>query len=277
MSRFSTCEFRRSRLLPVALAMCATACLLAIVGCSHDRLGGGGTDPAVQAALTEDDVRAVLDSMSLADPVNGAYRVDVPAFSASVSSQLPMYSDRNDPLAWPTTFRAAGEDATTEMSRVDARHTVARALARYRALIASLGATVADSAMVSGSGSAYDSLSDRDKGLLSVLQEGACRLTFMFGDPDPSQWSWRVNGIEVTGPNTAEVTYAVSAPPGQAFRITSSSFTKRLHFAREAEGTWVLDGWLDYAAFELAARRAIRPSDEIPNLVPNWWDTLGAQ
>jgi hypothetical protein len=99
----------------------------------------------------------------------------------------------------------------------------------------------------------------------------------MFGQPDPARWTWKVTGISVVGTDTADVTYSVAVPKGKLFKFIEGSHTKRLHFAPRADGKWVLDGWPGYPAFESGIKRSIEPSTEIPNLVQNWWDTLGAE
>jgi hypothetical protein len=99
----------------------------------------------------------------------------------------------------------------------------------------------------------------------------------MFGQPDPTRWTWKVTGIAVTGTGTADVTYDVAVPPKKAFRFTRTTFVKHLQFEPRADGVWVLSGWLDYPRFEAAVKGSIAPADEIPNLVPNWWDSLGAE
>jgi hypothetical protein len=260
---------RLSALIP-ALALCA-----GLTGCQTATVPA----PAMPAtpALTVSDVRDMLASMEAADPT-ADYRVDVRAFAASVEGQLTLYVDSANPEVPFSAFRVPDSTSQTALDAGVASARISEALAVYDRIARAQGAQAADAAMMSaGWASAESSVTVGDQALLCLLQEGANRLTFMFGAPDTTMWTWKVTSVSVSGADTADVAYEVAAPKGKAFRFTRSSFTKRLHFARRADGVWVLDGWLDYPAFESAVRGSIEPQDEIPNLVPNWWDSLGAE
>jgi hypothetical protein len=259
-------------LLRLGFAICVCAVLS---GCQVAR----PTAPA--KPITVVDVRSVLTSMDTAADISSDYRVDVLAFAASVVGQMPLYVDTTDPALGPTTFRApdnAGGGSQRRMTRAEASATVAEAASVFRRIASAEGSQAADTAMISaGRGVAQGSRSAHDQNLLSLLQEGAGALTFMFGPPDPQRWTWKVTGIALAGPDTAAVTYAVAVPKGGEIGFTRATHVKRLHFKRRADGVWVLDGWLDYPAFEHEVKSSIEPQNDIPNLVPNWWDTLGAR
>jgi hypothetical protein len=264
-----------SRLLGLVLALLLLAAASGCQSAPRTPAASLAVDPG---PLTVADVQGVLASMAAAPGASSDFKVDVAAFASSVIGQLPVYVDKADPSVGPTTFHEPEGTTQRQMTPSEASSTVGQALAVYRRIERAQGAAAADSAMNSaGRGDTQGSLSAGDRNLLALLQEGAGRLTFMFGEPDPKAWTWKVTKVAVVGTDTADVTYAVAVPAAKPFKFTRPSHTKRLHFGRRVDGTWVLDGWLDYLRFESGVKGSIKPSDEIPNLVPNWWDTLGAE
>jgi hypothetical protein len=237
--------------------------------------------PAADARpITAAGVEKVLASMDTTGDPAADYRVDVPAFAASVVGQSPIYVDTADPGAAPTTFRPPDSPTLRAMAPAEASATVAAALAVYRHIESTEGSAAADAAMnLAGRGEPKSGtpLSASDQKLLGLLGEGAAALDFMFGQPEPSQWTWSVTGVTVVGTGTADVTYRVAAAPGRAFHFKQPAVTKRLRFEPRANGDWVLAGWPGYPTFERDVKASIEPSGEVPNLVQNWWDTLGAE
>jgi hypothetical protein len=209
--------------------------------------------------------------------ISADYRVDVRRFAASVVGQLPIYVDSADPSAGPTTFLDPQGQSMRPMTTAKAKSTLSEALAVYDRIAHIQGSTGADAALTMANlAESQAGLSAHDQNLLGLLHEGASTLDFMFGQPNPAQWTWKVTGIAIVGTDTADVTYRIAAPVGRAWHFAESAETKRLHFDRRSDGQWVLDGWLNYAAFESRVRRSVTPADELPNLVQNWWETLGA-
>ena len=250
-------------------------------GTASPRAAGAVTTASTarkSGSITAADVREVLTSIEEAGLASD-YKVDVPKFAASIVGQLPIYLDTSDPSLGPTTFREPESTSQRQMTSAEASSTVDEAVSAFDRIAAAQGRDRADAAMISaGRGDGHVQLSASDGRSLSLLAEGAGRLTFMFGQPNPNQWTWKVTDVAIVGTDTADVTYHVAAARGKPFRFTRSSATKRLRFERRpTDGAWMLDGWLDYPGFESSVKSSIKPADEIPNLVPNWWDSLGAE
>ena len=247
-----------------------------ITGCSQSQRLGSVVGADKAATLSERAVRDVLSSMDLSKGPSSDFKVDVPAFASSIVGQLPIYVDPSDPWPDPTTFHPP-DTPLRQLSPAEASAKLREALAVYHAIETSSGSAAADQAIAASTGPDYGALSKADQGLIDLLGEGSIRLTFMFGEPDPTQWIWKLDGVSIVGTSTADVTYSVATPAGQPFHFTKTRFVKRLHFGKRSDGSWVLDGWLGYPAFERDVREAITPGDDIPTMVPDWWNSLGAK
>lgn len=239
-------------------------------------IGSAALSGCVAGPLSENDVRDIVASLPAKPGAAANPRVDQAAFSASVLSQIPVYADvRGDSSATVTAFRPPNNEAYRQLGTGEGTETVGQALDVYRQLEQKSGADAAQKALADGGRDA--GLSTDDAALIHLLGEGTKRLTFMFGQPSTdATWTWKVESVQLTGPQTADVTYSASPGTGASFTLSTTEFTKKLHFAKLG-GRWVLDGWLKYGDFESAVKDAISPSSVISTSVPDWWDTLPAK
>jgi hypothetical protein len=222
------------------------------------------------------DVRGVLESVDATDATFSTYRIDFPAYAASILRQGPIYVDVRDPTWGPTMFHDPSDPRERPLSAAEASSAIADAMSAFRRVQSGKGVSAAILAMTSQGlgGESGDPPPTRDELLLGMLDSASATTDFMFGQPDRAAWTWSVTGISIVGSDTADVTYTVASPTGADWRFTRAAHTKLLHFERKADGTWLLDGWLNYASFESEVRRSIEPSSVIPTQ-STWWEALG--
>ena len=263
----------------LAGALCAAMLSIILTGCATAaRRAPTAATPQGPHALTAADVRDVLASMDATDSTYTTYRVDFPAYAASILRQGPVYVDVRDRTWGPSMFNDPRDPRERPLSAADASSVVADAVSVFRRIQTRKGVSAAILAMTSQGlgGEQGDPPPTNDELLLGMLDGASATSDFMFGQPDPRGWTWRVAGVSIEGSDTARVAYAVASPAGADWRFTQASFTKVLRFERGADSAWLLDGWPNYASFEAEVRRSIEPSTVIPTQ-STWWEALGAE
>lgn len=263
---------RQSRLL---CAVYAVILAVAAGGCSVSLRPppSPAGSPGDLRGLTTADVRGVLASFE-GEATFQTIKVDIPDYAASILRQVPIYSDAGG----AHTFSDSSNPAERRLPPAEASSTIAGAVEAFHRIEGQSGRAAAIDLMNAQSlgGEAGDPPPTPDEKLLGLLFDGMATTSLMFFAPDARDWTWRVSDISVVGTDAARVTYEVSVPAGAGWHFARSEHVKSLHFERLPDGSWLLDGWTNYAQFERRLRASVEPSGTIPDEV-YWWQALGAE
>jgi hypothetical protein len=109
------------------------------------------------------------------------------------------------------------------------------------------------------------------------VAQGLSPIGLMFGAQDAdSGWTWRVDSVRITGPDSAVVTYSAATTPGNTkwrFIDPAMTYEKQLRFVRNGPGTWLLAAWPNEPAFRAKFFGNITPPDAAVEF-DEWWQAL---
>jgi hypothetical protein len=109
-----------------------------------------------------------------------------------------------------------------------------------------------------------------------VVGQGLAPLGLMFGARDAdNEWTWHVDGVAITGPDSADVTYSATTLPTTkwSFVDPAKPYVKHLKFAKSASGRWRLAGWSNYPEVNAEFRSNVAPSSTVI-ILDEWWGGL---
>jgi hypothetical protein len=261
---------------PALLVAGAVAVVLCLAGCSAHGSSSApvasSTVPTVARSgeptrIALADVERILNGFDTTDTASFVGAIDVAAFLESVLGGL-------HPMGW-------GALCGPPPSAADQSRWVSEVVARYRQNVARVGAEAA----LDSRSPAQEGESPAHGDQLEVMtMYGLSFLGAMFGPSDrDSDWTWRVEGVSVTGTDTADVHYTAADLPSVMeargvdhrwhFKDPSMVYTKHLQFSKGPDGAWRLAGWPNYAQFSEAVLGNIVPRPDL-SVQDQWWSAL---
>ena len=235
----------------------------------------GGTGGA-NSGLTLADVNAVLaqiDYSESADTSSTEYAHMVTHLQAGVD--VATFARNTLEATSSIWWQAPGAFSHVDVTGAQKQALSAKAVEFYRSDEASSG----QAAAIDGLLTAWFSRplpSNAADSYRMVVAQGLVPLGLLFGARDAdNDWTWQVDDMAITGPDSADVTYSAKTLPTAkwSFIDPSKRYVKHLTFARAASGGWRLAGWSNYPEVNSDFQSNITPDGTHVNL-DEWWGGL---
>jgi hypothetical protein len=240
----------------------------------------GGTGSAGQTKpLTESDVRDVLGRIDYIETTDAPAAEYADAMRAVVTGvDVGPFAQATLESNVPVRYASIPGAGTEVLTGAEKSAVVAQALQAYQSLENATGTAGAlESVMETHLNPGGDLNKTREGALLDVVAQGLSPIGLLFGAQDAdSGWTWRIDGVRITGPDSAVVTYSAATTPGNStwrFIDPTMSYEKQLRFVRNSKGTWLLAAWPNEPAFRAKFFGNITPPDATVEF-DEWWATL---